>query len=63
VDVLVVLNDDFHPFDLIEETGDLAASLSLQFDLVISFAFVSKERFENENSPFMLNVRREGVPV
>jgi uncharacterized protein len=63
VDVLVVLNGDFHPFDLIEETGNLVASLSLQFDLVISLAFVSRERFENENSPFMLNVRREGVPV
>jgi hypothetical protein len=39
------------------------ADLSLQHDVVISRAFVSNERFEREQTPFLLNVRREGVTV
>ena len=34
-----------------------------EHDVVISRAFVSQERFEREASPFVLNVRREGIPV
>jgi len=37
--------------------------LSLEYDVVISRAFVSSERFERERSPLLLNVRREGVPI
>jgi len=37
------------------------SALSLEYDMVISRAFVSKEQFERERSPFLLNVRREGV--
>jgi len=30
---------------------------------VVSCVFVSEEQFQQERSPLMLNVRREGVPV
>jgi len=63
MDILLVLEGDFNPFDLIEQTSSIIATVSLQYDIVISLAFISRERFENENTPFMLNVRREGVQV
>ena len=63
VDVLVVVKDEPDYGDLIQRTSRLVSELSLGFDVVISRAFVSRERFENEQSPFLINVRREGVLV
>ena len=63
IDVLVVVRDDFDYTDLMRRTSTVVADLSLQHDVVISRAFVTRERYEHENSPFLLNVRREGVTV
>jgi predicted nucleotidyltransferase len=63
VDVLVVVRGEFDYSDLIKRTSSIVSALSLQYDVVISRAFVSKDRFEREQSPFLLNVRREGVAI
>ena len=63
IDVLVVVQDDSNYGDLIRRTSEVVAALSLQHDVVISRAFVSRDRYEQEQTPFLLNVRREGVAV
>jgi uncharacterized protein len=63
IDILVVLKDDFNYSEMLRLSSDFAASLSLENDVVISRAFVSKEQFENRQTPFLMNVRREAVPV
>ena len=63
IDVLVVVQDDSNYSDLIRRTSEVVAALSLQHDVVISRAFVSRDRYEQEQTPFLLNVRREGVAV
>lgn len=63
VDVLVVVKDEQDYGDLIQRTSDLVGRLSLEYDIVISRAFVSRERYDHEESPFLINVRREGVPA
>jgi len=63
IDVLIVVRGEFDYGDLIKRTSKIVSDLSLQHDVVISRAFASKERFENEQSPFFLNVRREGVVI
>jgi predicted nucleotidyltransferase len=63
IDVLVVLDSDFDYFGMIEETGQLAADLSLQKDAVISLAFISSKNFTQQRTPFLINVRREAVPI
>jgi predicted nucleotidyltransferase len=63
IDVLVVMNGDFDLGELLDKTLELVANLSLEYDVVISRAFVNKERFDNEMSPFLMNVRREAVAV
>jgi predicted nucleotidyltransferase len=63
IDVLVVLNRDFDLGELLDKTLEPVANLSLEYDVVISRSFVTKERFEHEMSPFLMNVRREAVPV
>src|SRR5688500_179099 len=60
IDILVVLKDDVNYSEMLRLSSDFAASLSLENDVVISRAFVSKEQFENRRTPFLMNVRREG---
>ena len=63
IDILIVLKDEFNYSEMLNLSSDLTASLSLENDVVISRAFVSKEQFENRQIPFLMNVRREGIPV
>jgi predicted nucleotidyltransferase len=63
IDVLVVLQGPVDPGAEIARAGSLTASLYLQYNIVISCAFAAEERFHSERSPFLINVRREGVPV
>jgi predicted nucleotidyltransferase len=63
IDVLIVLKKDFNYSEMLRLSSDLAAALSLENDVVISRAFVSKEEFEHRQIPFLMNVRREGMSV
>jgi uncharacterized protein len=61
IDVLVVLKKAFDYREEIERSSHFIADLSLEYDTVVSRAFISFQRFQEENSPFLLNVRREGI--
>ena len=63
IDVLVVLEGRVRAGEEIRRSLDVIAEMSLENNLVFSCVFVSRERFENELSPLLINVRREGVPV
>lgn len=63
IDVLILVRDDRNYADLMRRTSATVAALSLEHDVVISRVFMSRQRFEQEQSPFLMNVRREGVPV
>ena len=63
IDVLVVLGGPVNTEHEIERTGNIISDLSLTYNVVISCVFISKKRFINEQSPFVLNVHQEGIPV
>ena len=63
VDVLVVLVGPGDPATEIERVSPITAVLSLEHDIVISCVYISEERYMQENSPLLLNVRREGIAV
>jgi predicted nucleotidyltransferase len=63
IDVLVVLKGPVQVGEEIRRSGGITADLSLQNNVVISRIFVSEDRFEREQSPLLINVRREGIPV
>ncbi len=63
IDILVVLKNDFVYSDMLKLSSKLVSSLSLENDVVISRAFVTKEQYEKLQIPFLMNVRREGVLV
>ena len=63
VDVLVVLKGEVDYFEIDQKVGDLIARLSLENDIVISTAFVSKAQIQQGRNPFVMNVHREGILV
>ena len=63
IDVLIVMRGEFDYFELIRETSQLTAALSLENDTVISRVFVSKQDFEARQTPLLMNIRREGILV
>jgi predicted nucleotidyltransferase len=63
IDVLVVLEEPVRPGEEIARTGEVTAEISLENNVVISCTFTSADQFEHEESPLMINVRREGVLV
>jgi predicted nucleotidyltransferase len=63
VDVLVVLRGPVDPNREMPRVSPLASRLSLKHDVVISCVYVSEEDFHSDQSPLLLNVRREGVMV
>ncbi len=63
VDVLVVLRGPVDPATEIARVGPTTADLSLAAGVVLSCQFVSDERFATEQSPLLMNVRREGVTL
>lgn len=63
IDVLIVLQGTVSPGKEIARSVEITAEISLEYDVVISCVFVSAERYEKEQSPLLLNIRREGVTV
>jgi uncharacterized protein len=63
IDVMVVVRGVVDAGAEIRRVGPITAALSLEHDVVLSCVFVSSERYSNERSPLLLNVRREGVAV
>ncbi|MGD1951279.1 MAG: nucleotidyltransferase domain-containing protein [Leptolyngbyaceae cyanobacterium] len=63
IDLLVVLNTPVNPYQEIDRTSQFIAQLCLEFDVVISRHFISMEKFQAEDNPFLSNVRKEGMVV
>ncbi|MBI2567873.1 MAG: nucleotidyltransferase domain-containing protein [Candidatus Schekmanbacteria bacterium] len=63
IDILCVLDGPFDYGEAIRRSSELTANLSLAHDVVLSRVFVSEADFKTRNLPFLMNVRREGVPA
>lgn len=63
VDLLLILDqvpDFWSEFQKIEE---ITSRLSLEYDAVISVFPISERDYQERQTPFLLNIRREGVLV
>ena len=63
IDVMIVLRGAVDSNKEIPHVSPLASGLSLKHDAVISCVYISEEAFHHDESPLLLNVRREGVLV
>ena len=63
IDVLCVMKKSFDYGELILRTSEITAEISLKYDVVLSRSFARLEDYETRQTPFLMNVRREGVAV
>jgi predicted nucleotidyltransferase len=63
IDVLVVVDQSLNPFEVRESLSDLLFDILLNEGELVSVIAVPEQHFENYNSPFNLNVKKEGVLV
>jgi len=61
IDLLVLVEKSLNPFEVRESLSDLLFDILLEEGELVSVIAVSEDFFENYNSPFMLNVKKEGV--
>jgi len=61
IDILVLADQSLNPFEVRESLSDLLFDILLEEDELVSVIAVSEDFFENYNSPFMLNAKKEGV--
>ena len=60
VDVMIVLASYQRYGDEIKRTSELNARLSLDYNLSVSRLFMTEDRWKNDNSPLLRNVRAQG---
>lgn len=61
IDVLVLVDESLNPFEVRNSLSDLLFDILLEEGELVSVIAVPEHLFENYNSPFMLNVKKEGV--
>ena len=63
IDLAVVLAGTVDPCEEIDRMADIFTDLNLEHNVLIAVYPVSEENYIEVNSPLLLNLRREGVPV
>ncbi len=61
IDILVLVDQSLNPFEVRESLSDLLFDIILNEGELVSVIVVPEDFFESYNSPFMLNVKKEGV--
>ncbi len=61
IDVLILLNAEVNQIKELRKINRILSNLSLEFNQIISCMFMSKNRFDEEKSPLVLNIKREGI--
>ena len=61
IDVLVVVDDSLNPVEVRKSLSDLLFDIILEERELVSVITVPEHFFENYNSPFILNVKADGV--
>jgi len=63
IDLAVVLAGLVDPCEEIDRMADIFTDLNLEHDVLIAVYPVSESNFEKVGSPFLINVRREGITL
>ena len=63
IDLAVVLAGTVEPCKEIDRMADIFTDLNLEHNVLIAVYPVSESNFEKVESPFLINVRREGITV
>jgi predicted nucleotidyltransferase len=63
IDILVVVDESINPFGVRRSLSDFLYDILLEKGELVSVIVIPEDFFESYNSPFILNVKSEGVAV
>lgn len=63
IDLLVLVDKEVSPWKVRDSLSDLLLDILLETDQLVSVQVLPEDFFQNHNYPFILNVKREGIPV
>ena len=63
IDVLVVLAGPINHWEEIQRTSEIRIALLDKYEMLVSCVYVSDDRYAQEKSPLLINVRREGLSL
>ncbi len=63
IDILCVLQSPFDYAEMIRQTSEITAKISLDYDVVLSRMFVSEQNFKTGKLPFIMNVQKESMTL
>lgn len=61
VDVLLLVDESLNPFEVRESLSEFLYDILLEEGELVSVIAIPEPLFESYNSPFMLNVKKEGL--
>ena len=61
IDVLVLVDQSLNPFEVRDSLSELLYDMLLEEGDLVSVIVIPEGLFETYNSPFMMNVRKEGL--
>jgi len=63
IDLAIVLQGNVAVCEEIDRLIDLITDINLKYGVLLSVYPVSEKDYNSRNSPLLLNIRKEGVPV
>lgn len=63
IDLAIVLAGEVTPGAEIDRMIDMVTEINLKYNVLLSIYPVSEKNYTSVNSPLLLNLRKEGVPV
>ncbi|TKJ21591.1 MAG: DNA polymerase subunit beta [Promethearchaeota archaeon Loki_b32] len=63
IDLAIILKGEISPFKEIDRMSEITYDLVLKYDILISIHPVSEERYLLMKTPFLMNIREEGIQI
>ncbi len=63
IDILIVIDNNLNPTEVEESINDFLFKILLEEGDLCSVMAIPEKLFKNYNSPFLLNVKEEGVSI
>jgi predicted nucleotidyltransferase len=63
IDLAIVLAGDVRPGREIDRMIDIITDINLEYGVLLSVYPVSEQDYRHTNSPLLINIRREGIPI
>ncbi len=63
VDLAIILEGEVVPFEEIDRLTEITCDIDLKYEVLISLYPISEHNYFHFNTPFLINLREEGISI